>query len=80
MAGPLSCSIRLGNPQTAVPSGSHGNPWQDSSARCPVHCYRPGMREAVREVMRYAGPRMVVRHPVLALRHLLDGRRREPSR
>ncbi len=49
-------------------------------ARCPVHCYRPGMREAVREVMRYAGPRMMVRHPVLALCHLLDGRRREPSR
>ncbi len=49
-------------------------------ARCPVHCYRSGMREAGREVMRYAGPRMLLRHPVLALRHLLDDRRREPSR
>jgi predicted amidophosphoribosyltransferase len=49
-------------------------------ARCPVHCYRPQMREAVRAVMRYAGPRMLARHPVLALRHLLDGRRREPRR
>jgi len=47
-------------------------------ARCPVHCYRPAMREQVRQVMRYAGPRMLRRHPVLALRHLLDGRRAVP--
>ncbi len=49
-------------------------------AKCPVHCYKPSMREAVRAVMRYAGPRMVWRHPVLALFHLLDGRRTEPVR
>ncbi len=45
---------------------------------CPVHCYAPGMRERVRVVMRYAGPRMPWRHPVLALLHLLDGRRAAP--
>jgi hypothetical protein len=43
---------------------------------CPVHCYRGEMRERVRQVMRYAGPRMGWRHPVLALFHLLDGRRK----
>jgi len=48
-------------------------------ARCPVHCYRPSRREEIRAVMRYAGPRMLTRHPVLALHHLLDGRRREPG-
>src|SRR5512145_3194059 len=32
---------------------------------CSVHCYKPAMRERVRHVMRYAGPRMVIRHPVL---------------
>ena len=47
-------------------------------AKCPVHCYRPAMRERVRAVMRYAGPRMLRRHPVLALLHLLDSRRKEP--
>jgi hypothetical protein len=47
-------------------------------ARCPVHCYRPEMRERVRAVMRYAGPRMLRRHPWLAVRHLVDGRRRKP--
>jgi len=47
-------------------------------ARCPIHCYRPEMREQVRRVMRYAGPRMLLRHPILALLHLLDGLRRTP--
>lgn len=39
---------------------------------CPVHCYEASMRERVRQVMRYAGPRMLVRHPILAIRHLRD--------
>lgn len=45
-------------------------------ARCPVHCYKPSMRDKVREVMRFAGPRMLWHHPVLAVRHLLDDRRK----
>ena len=45
-------------------------------ARCPVHCYKPAMRERVRDVMRFAGPRMLLRHPILAVWHLLDGLRR----
>jgi hypothetical protein len=40
-------------------------------ADCETHCFAPGPRERVREVMRYAGPRMAWRHPVLALFHLL---------
>lgn len=44
-------------------------------ARCPVHCFRANEREQIRTVMRYAGPRMLIRHPYLATRHLLDGRR-----
>jgi hypothetical protein len=30
-------------------------------------------------VMRYTGPRMMWRHPVLAVRHVLDGRRPAPA-
>ena len=37
---------------------------------CPVHCYRPGEREAMKDVMRFAGPRMLWRYPWLTLRHL----------
>lgn len=39
--------------------------------KCTTHCYKPEYRDQVRAVMRYAGPRMLLRHPVLALRHLL---------
>lgn len=42
-------------------------------AKCPTHCYKPEMREMIRVVMRYSGPRMMVRHPVLAIHHLIDG-------
>jgi hypothetical protein len=47
-------------------------------AKCPVHCYRPAMREGIRGVMKYAGPRMLLRHPVMAVQHLLDARRKKP--
>jgi hypothetical protein len=43
-------------------------------ARCTVHCYRAERRDQVRRVMRYSGPRMTTRHPLLALAHLLDHR------
>lgn len=45
-------------------------------AHCPIHCYKPEMRQRVREVMRYSGPRMLLRHPILALWHFWDGRKR----
>ena len=38
---------------------------------CATHCYTPEMRERMREVMRYAGPRMPLRHPLLTLKHYL---------
>ena len=43
---------------------------------CPVHCYKPARKEQAREIMRYAGPRMLLRHPLLAIAHQLDGFRR----
>jgi hypothetical protein len=49
-------------------------------AKCPVHCYLPEQREQMKAVMRYAGPQMLWRHPILALRHLLDGYRPVPTK
>lgn len=46
--------------------------------KCPTHCYKPDVRQRIRIVMRYAGPRMIYRHPVLALFHMIDSRRKEP--
>lgn len=39
--------------------------------KCRIHCYKPDMRKHVTEVMRYAGPRMLRKHPLLAIDHLL---------
>lgn len=50
-------------------------------ANCRIHCYRPEMRERVRRVMAHAGPRMILRHPYLALMHLLvDEHRPAPAK
>lgn len=43
-----------------------------SCKKCPKHCYRKDMRERIREVMRFSGPRMILTHPVEAIRHLLE--------
>lgn len=41
-------------------------------SKCPVHCYKPAMRERIREVMRWTGPRMIYLSPISLLRHILD--------
>jgi len=48
-------------------------------AKCPVHCYQKTRREQIRVMMRYAGPRMLWEHPVMSLRHWLDGFRNAPE-
>jgi len=48
-------------------------------APCPVHCYQRDRREQARVLMRHAGPRMLWEHPVMSLRHWLDGFRKAPQ-
>jgi hypothetical protein len=38
--------------------------------KCPVYCYKPDMRVRMQDVMRFSGPRMMIYHPLEALRHL----------
>ncbi|MEG2851034.1 MAG: nitrous oxide-stimulated promoter family protein [Raoultibacter sp.] len=42
-----------------------------SCAACENHCYRPEMQAEIRSIMRYAGPRMLLRHPIAAIRHMV---------
>ncbi len=54
-------------------------PFQEEKStcgKCLVYCYQPQMREKVKKVMRYSGPRMLLRSPILALHHVFDGRRK----
>ena len=41
-------------------------------ARCEVHCYKPEQRKKIRAVMKYSGPRLILHHPMLLLRHFFD--------
>ena len=47
-----------------------------SCRTCPTHCYRPSERERIRAVMRYTGPRMLLRRPLEYILH--DRRNRRP--
>lgn len=42
---------------------------------CKTHCYKPDMRERIREVMKFSGPRMIIYSPKLVLRHKLEEKR-----
>ena len=44
-------------------------------SNCKVHCYRPEMREQIRKVMRFSGPRMMLHHPIAAIHHLIESKR-----
>ena len=44
-------------------------------SNCKVHCYKPEMREKIRAVMRFSGPRMLLHHPVMAVRHVIESKR-----
>lgn len=53
-------------------------PFQEKKSacgRCGLRCYAANAKATVEPVMTYAGPRMAVQHPGLALHHLWDGRR-----
>ena len=38
---------------------------------CKIHCYKPKMRERIKIVMRFSGPRMLFYHPLPAIKHLI---------
>ena len=39
---------------------------------CKIHCYKPEMREKIKAVMKYSGPRMMLSHPVFAISHVVQ--------
>jgi len=48
-------------------------------SRCPNHCYSKNKRTKTVDVMRFSGPRMLYKHPILALFHLIDALKRGSS-
>lgn len=45
---------------------------KNACKQCTVHCYKPAMREQMKRVMRFSGPRMLLYAPWQAIRHLLN--------
>jgi hypothetical protein len=57
-------------------------PFQENKStcgKCLIHCYKPEMKEKVKKIMRYSGPRILLKHPSLALHHAWDGRKKPPK-
>lgn len=46
-------------------------------SNCKVHCYKPEMREKIRAVMRFSGPRMLFVHPIMAIRHVIESKKEQ---
>ena len=54
-------------------------PFQEEKStcgKCLVHCYQPEMRNKAKTIMRYSGPRLIYRSPILSLHHVFDGRKK----
>ncbi len=39
---------------------------------CKTHCYSIDNRNKIKEVMRFSGRRMIFKHPILSLKHLIS--------
>lgn len=39
--------------------------------KCPIHCYKKDMRERIKEVMRFSGPRLLIYNPLELFKHML---------
>lgn len=48
--------------------------------KCPIHCYKPEPKLQMQTIMRFAGPRMLLKHPILAIRHLIYERKAVPAK
>ena len=44
-------------------------------SNCKIHCYKADMREKIRAVMRFSGPRMIFSHPIMAIRHVIESQK-----
>ncbi len=49
---------------------------KSTCARCSTHCFKSEYRARIRKVMRYSGPRMICKHPLLTIYHVLDSRKK----
>lgn len=39
-------------------------------SKCTIHCFKEDIRNDVKKIMSYSGPRMIFHHPIMAIKHL----------
>lgn len=66
----VDCRQVLDYAMTRLDHCKYGN-GKPTCKKCPVHCYRPDMKDRIRQIMRWSGPRMIIYHPIAAIKHLL---------
>ncbi|NEZ47118.1 nitrous oxide-stimulated promoter family protein [Clostridium niameyense] len=43
---------------------------KSSCKKCPIHCYKKDMKEKIKKVMRFSGPRLLIYNPIAVIKHL----------
>lgn len=41
-------------------------------SNCKIHCYIKENREKIKKVMSFSGPRMLIYHPIIAMKHVIE--------
>ncbi len=49
-------------------------------SNCKVHCYKEDMREKIRMVMKFSGPRMILYHPTLGVKHIIATKKEQKKK
>ncbi|QSX33389.1 nitrous oxide-stimulated promoter family protein [Shewanella avicenniae] len=74
-----ACAELLAYAETRLDRCPYGQ-LKPACRHCPIHCYKAEPKAQVQAIMRYSGPRMLLRHPILALRHLCKERQPFPEK
>ncbi len=48
--------------------------------KCKIHCFQKDYKSKAKEIMSYAGPRLLWKHPILACRHIAASFRQAPEK
>jgi hypothetical protein len=46
---------------------------------CVIHCFKEPEKSKFRQIMRFSGPRILFTNPILSIRHLIDGSKKNPN-
>lgn len=73
------CQSLLDYAETKLDRCAYGQ-MKPTCNKCPIHCYKPAPKQQMKQVMRFAGPKMILPHPLLSIRHLLREKRAVPDK